>query len=388
MSEHALKSVLRPIETAKGLPNEYYISDDLYALERKAVFHKTWAALAFESDVPDAGSIFPVDFLGTPLLLVRSKDGALNVFQNTCRHRGMILIDKPARLSGPIRCPYHSWCYSHDGDLVRTPSVGGLNIDTHEAVKPDELSLFKIRSFIWHGVVFVNLSGDAPEFKEVHANLMERWAEFDRPYHLGGAVSQFDMTLDTNWKLAVENFCESYHLPWIHPELNKISPIDVHYNIENQSEYSGQGSRNYNQLVGDDGRRFPDFKGVSSKWDKEAEYISFFPNVLLGVHRDHAYAMLLMPQGPEQTLERVALFYANEDIDSPEWQGMLTENARIWQGVFAEDIGVVEGMQRGRHGDMFDGGKFSPVMDGPTHIFHKWVANRMLAAHGDIEKTA
>jgi len=115
-------------------------------------------------------------------------------------------------------------------------------------------------------------------------------------------------------------------------------------------------------------------------WETQSEYVSFFPNVLLGVHRDHAFAMLLMPQGPEQTLERVALFYANEDIDTSEWQEMLIENARIWQDVFSEDVSVVEGMQRGRHGPMFDGGTFSPVMDGPTHIFHKWVARKMQAA--------
>ena len=83
-----------------------------------------------------------------------------------------------------------------------------------------------------------------------------------------------------------------------------------------------------------------------------------------------------MPKGLQEIEERVALFYA-EDLDE-KWTDMLAENARIWRDVFREDIGVVEGMQKGRHGPMFDGGKFSPVMDGPTHIFHKWVARKML----------
>lgn len=344
------------------------------------MFFKSWSALAFESDVPNPGDAFPVDFIGAPLLLVRDKHGDVKVFQNTCRHRGMILVSEPTHLKGPIRCPYHSWCYDHNGALLRTPYVGGVDIDTHEAIKTDELSLFKIRSFIWHGVVFVNLSGDAPDFTTVHADVMARWKEFDKPYYLGGNISQFDMTLATNWKLAVENFCESYHLPWVHPELNQISPINVHYNIEDHDGYSGQGSLNYNQLIGENGERFSDFEGVSDVWDKKSEYISLFPNVLLGVHRDHAYAMILCPQGPEQTLERVALFYADADIDRPENQTMLKENARIWRDVFAEDIDVVQGMQKGRHGPLFDGGKFSPVMDGPTHIFHKWVARKILDA--------
>ncbi len=377
MSVEGLDAVLQDIEQARGLPNTHYISPEMYALEREHIFFKSWSALAFEADVKNSGDAFPVDFLGVPLLVVRERKGQVNVFQNTCRHRGMILIDKPTHLTGPIRCPYHSWCYDYNGALVRTPYVGGVNIDRHETIKNEELGLFEVRSFIWQGVIFVNLSGEAPAFEEVHSAVMQRWKEFDKPHYLSGELSRFDMTLATNWKLAVENYCESYHLPWIHPELNAISPIDVHYNIDDHSDYAGQGSRNYNQLVGEGGQKFPDFEGVSDKWDSQSEYISFFPNVLLGVHRDHTFAMLLMPQGPEETLERVALFYA-QDLDTPDWSSMLKENARIWQGVFNEDVGVVEGMQKGRHGPMFDGGKFSSVMDGPTHTFHKWVARKML----------
>ena len=194
---------------------------------------------------------------------------------------------------------------------------------------------------------------------------------------LNDRESVFEMTVKTNWKLAVENYCESYHLPWIHPELNQISRLEDHYNIDNHTDYAGQGSSVYSQLVGADGQKFPDFKGVSKIWDTQSEYVALFPNVLLGVHRDHAFAMLLLPQGPEETLERVALCYADADIDSPKWQAMRARNAEIWQGVFSEDVGVVEGMQKGRHGVKFDGGKFSPVMDVPTHVFHTWVARRM-----------
>ena len=56
---------------------------------------------------------------------------------------------------------------------------------------------------------------------------------------------------------------------------------------------------------------------------------------------------------------------------------MRQKNANMWAEVFAEDIFVVEGMQKGRRASMFDGGKFSPVMDNPTHDFHAWVARQM-----------
>lgn len=374
-----LDSVLQPIETARGLPNACYTSHQVYAQERQDIFFSGWAAAAFISDVAESGDVCPVDLMGLPLLLLRDMDGQIKVFQNTCRHRGMILVREPGRLRGPIRCPYHSWSYDYDGNLIRTPYVGGINEDTHEAVCPNELSLHEIRSHIWQGVIFVNVSGDAPDFETAHQDILSRWAEFDQPYHAGGDVSHFDMTLKTNWKLAVENYCESYHLPWIHPELNVISPIDRHYHIEAEN-FAGQGSQNYRQLRNHDGDTFTDFPGLKPIWDTQSEYIACFPNVLMGVHRDHAFSMILMPQGPETTLERVALFYAEADIDRPDRQDLLRENARIWRDVFNEDVGVVEGMQKGRHGLYFDGGKFSPVMDGPTHGFHQWVARKMAHA--------
>ena len=373
-----LDTVLKDIETAKGLPNAHYISADMYAKEREDIFFASWAAVGFAADVPGAGDVYPIDFLGAPLLLVRGKDNRVRVFQNTCRHRGMILVDKPGKLKGPIRCPYHSWCYDLKGALVRTPYVGGVDIDSHEAINPDELGLFEVRAHIWHGTVFVNMSGDAPAFETAHNDLMTRWAEFDKPFHVPSPSCMFSMTIKTNWKLAIENFCESYHLPWVHPELNEISDINDHYNIDEHENYAGQGSKIYRQLKDKAGRKFPDFEGVGARWDTASEYASWFPNVLMGVHRDFAYSVILMPRGPELTTERAAMFYA-KDLDAS-WEDMFAENARIWRDIFMEDVGVVEGMQKGRHGPMFDGGKFSPVMDGPTHNFHKWVARKMMGA--------
>ncbi len=374
----ALQTVLNDIATAKGLPNAHYIDADMYAKERETIFFNSWTAIGFASDAPAPACVYPVDFMGMPLIIVRGKDNAVRVFQNTCRHRGMILVDKPGTLKGPIRCPYHSWCYDLKGALVRTPYVGGVDIDTHADVDPATLGLFEIRSHVWHGTVFVNVSGNAPDFAVAHKDILTRWAEFDKPYFVPSDSCRFSMTVKTNWKLAIENYCESYHLPWIHPELNEISNINDHYNIDEHEGYAGQGSLKYRQLVGEGGRKFPDFDGVGSRWDTLSEYASWFPNMLTGVHRDFAFSVVLIPQGPEETLERAAMFYA-QDL-SADYEPMIAENARIWRDIFMEDLGVVEGMQRGRHGPKFDGGKFSPVMDGPTHNFHKWVARRMLAA--------
>ncbi|MCH2164320.1 MAG: aromatic ring-hydroxylating dioxygenase subunit alpha [Marinovum sp.] len=371
-----LSLVRRPVQEANGLPNAHYTDQGLYDEERDALFFAGWAGLATEADVPEPGDAVPISFLGLPLLLLRGKDGLVRVFQNICRHRGMILVDEARRIQGALRCPYHSWCYSTAGKLVATPHVGGPGMNTAEGIDRDTLGLIEVRSHLWFGVVWINVSGDAPDFEDANAALLDRWAEFDKPLYHGGADSRFQLDVETNWKLAVENYCESYHLPWVHPGLNAISRLEDHYNIEDPGKLSGQGTLVYRQMTGENGAQFPDFEGLSDRWDTAAEYITAFPNVMLGVHRDHAFAIILRPQGTMQTEEHVHLFYSVPDTDA----ALRARNAKQWKEVFVEDIFVVEGMQRGRRAVGFDGGRFSPAMDGPTHLFHDWVAARLQTA--------
>ena len=131
-----LRNVMSPIETANGLPNACYVDDAMFTHERDTLFRDSWAAIGFGKDIPRPGMVKPVDFLSTPLLMVRNAEGKINVFENVCRHRGMILVDEPRRLRGPITCPYHAWAYDLDGQLRRTPHVGGSGIDSHESVSP------------------------------------------------------------------------------------------------------------------------------------------------------------------------------------------------------------------------------------------------------------
>jgi phenylpropionate dioxygenase-like ring-hydroxylating dioxygenase large terminal subunit len=365
-----LSAVRRPIAEAHGLGNAHYIDPAVYGLEKEHLFVRQWAGLGVAADVPGIGDARPVTFLGIPLLMLRDRAGQVRVFHNICRHRGMILVDSPRRIEGAIRCPYHSWCYSTDGRLVSTPHVGGPGQNTHDGIDKAFLGLIEVRSHVWMDVVWINISGTAPAFEEVHAELIARWRAFDRPLHHGGADSHFFFDVACNWKLAVENYCESYHLPWVHPGLNSYSRLEDHYPIEAAGKFSGQGTHVYRQLTAADGTRFPDFAGLSDKWDTAAEYVSLFPNVLLGVHRDHTFAIVLHPEGQERTREEVHLYYAAEDAPEP----LRRKNTAQWKEVFAEDVFVVEGMQRGRHSPGFDGGRFSPAMDGPTHLFHDWVA--------------
>ncbi len=368
-----LMRVLNPIEAANGLPNAHYTSAEMFEAERAPLWFSTWAGICIEAELAEPGDAKPLDFLGVPLFALRGKDGQVRVFQNVCRHRGMTLVSEPRKIEGAIRCPYHSWCYSHDGKLVATPHVGGPGQNAHPGIDRSQLGLIEVRSHIWMGVVFVNLSGGAPAFTELHADLIARWADFDAPLYTNLEDSAFTLDCRTNWKLAVENYCESYHLPWIHPTLNSYSRLEDHYHINEPGKFSGQGTEVYRQITDEDGNTFPDFPNLSDKWETAGEYITVTPNVMLGVQRDHTFAIILEPKGPARTVEHVHVFYAVPDTP----KSLRRKNAVQWEVVFKEDIGVVEGMQAGRNAPGFDGGRFSPAMDGPTHAFHQWVARRM-----------
>lgn len=377
-----LDAVLHPITEAKGMPNAAYDDPDLFDFERDSLMANTWAAIAFEHELPNKGHAKPVEFMGLPLALMRNRDGEIQVFHNVCSHRGMVLLQEEVEVQRMVRCPYHSWSYDLDGNLKATPHIGGVDVHKVDGFKCEENGLKTIRSHIWMGMVFINLSGDAADF-DAHINpLTERWVSFTKNMHeLREPVNggRMELTVNCNWKLAVENYCEAYHLPWVHPSLNTYSPLDQHYNLVVGDNMSGQGTLCYN-LADIAGIALPQFSDWPEDQIKVGEYISLYPNVLLGVQADHAFAIILHPTKHNQTIESLQLFYVGDEATADQYAANRQSVLDAWKVVFAEDIFAVEGMQAGRKSPAYNGGIFSPVLDGPTHHFHSWVANRYARA--------
>ena len=294
--------------------------------------------MGFVKDLTQAGSVKPVNYFKNPFLLIRSsQDQKIRVFQNVCRHRGMVLIEEPTILKGAIRCPYHSWCYKQTGEVVATPHIGGPGYNYHSGIDKNELSLIEVRSHIWRDVIFVNPDGMAPPFEEVHKPLLDRWAVFDQPMYSDMSDSSFHLDVNTNWKLAVENYLESYHLPWIHPGLNSYSKLEDHENIVEYGHYAGQISNKYVPRYST-GKNFNEFQNLGSEWHSKGEYIVLFPNLILGVQKDHVFNLIIEPLGPNQIKEHIEIYYSDPSMLSDEYQQTRQENAKLWKTVFEEDI--------------------------------------------------
>ena len=384
VQEVALDKILQPIEKASGLPNQAYTSDTFFAHERDQVLGRSWAGLWFASDLPKKGHVKPVVFMGLPLVILRNKQGEIKVFHNVCSHRGMLLVHEEMEVQGALRCKYHSWSYNLDGELKGTPHLGGIGEQKTEGFNHCEHGLKPVRSAVWMDVIFVNLSGDAPAFDDYIKPLIDKWETFlgcSGIERMNPAVNGkgLEIEIQSNWKLAVENYCESYHLPWVHPSLNTYSRLEDHYHIMYGDDFGGQGSYAY-RLSDEVGTALPRFPEWPADKLEQAEYVAFYPNVLLGIQADHIFALIVEPISSEKSMEHLRLYYVGEEATGDQHAASRNATLESWRVVFAEDVDAVEGMQRGRRSPGYLGGVFSPVMDNPTHHFHQWVARKLKAA--------
>ena len=379
-----INNVDKPIEVANGLPNECYTNQDYLAHEKEKIFYNKWTAIGVGSSIPKIGDAKPYNLLGIPLILIRDKNMDVRVFHNVCSHRGFKLLDKACTLKNVIRCPYHSWAYDFNGQLVATPHIGGLNIHQSTNFNKTKSNLKEVKTKLWMDIVFVNIKSNELDFDEYIKPLEERWSKFrnkddQKLIVKSNDYGYFSLEVKTNWKFAIENYCESYHLPTIHPELNKISNINDHYHIQGlPNRFAGQGSKKYDQIVKGN-KIFNTFPNWEKSMTKNSEYIALFPNVMIGLHVDHFYVFWLEPLAMNKTKEHMQMYYVGEEsANGEQLKEMRKQNLKFWKDVMLEDINAVEGMQEGRNSPVYNGGNFSPIMDQPTHQFHKWVAQNLI----------
>lgn len=363
-----------------GLAGEFFTSDTIFEQERQALFHGGWMCIGTRDDAARPGSLYPVRIGGVDLVMVRDKAGVLRAFFNHCSHRGAILADQPRQNCATLVCPYHSWSYSLSGALRKTPHVGGVGVHEADGLVPAELGLREVRLGEFCGMVFANLSGTAEDFDTFIAPMAERLRGYD--FSLLRLAAEGGTTVEANWKIVVENFVESYHLPWIHPSMNRYNPMEDHYQILGGDTYIGQGLLGL-KFEDEAANVLPRFPNLTPEQLTTGESHFLFPNVLFGVMIELMYAVILCPDGAGRTRERVVVMVngAEAATDPALAEARATMLERI-VSVNAEDIGIVESVQRGRSSPAFVGGRFSPVHEQTSRQLQRAYALRMLAAGG------
>ena len=189
----------------------FYASEEIHALDMDVIFRKHWIQVAVEPDVPEAGDYMTVELGNDSILIVRDDDMQIRAFHNVCRHRGARLCSSEKGSLGNIVCPYHSWTYNLNGDLMFAEHMG-------EQFDKCKHSLKKVHLENLAGLIFICLAETPPADFAVLRASMEPYL---LPHGLANCkvAASIDIIEKGNWKLTMENNRECYHCVANHPEL-------------------------------------------------------------------------------------------------------------------------------------------------------------------------
>ncbi len=225
-----------PIEEALCLPFDVYHDETIHQLEIQQIFQNDWVFACAADKLKSPGDYFAFDLAGEQVVLLRSKSNDLLALSNICRHRGTPLLDLGfGQLQKNIVCPYHAWTYADNGELLGVPFEGNCKL----AKEQHSLPHFQLHE--WRGLLFVNLSSQAQSFAHKVAKIdpfLEKF-ELERFQHSYQTTTEH---WQSNWKLAVENAIESYHLFKVHKEtLEKVTPTKSAYYVAGDAHSSLSG---------------------------------------------------------------------------------------------------------------------------------------------------
>ncbi|MDH3679941.1 MAG: aromatic ring-hydroxylating dioxygenase subunit alpha [Acidimicrobiia bacterium] len=378
-TEEAWIETRKPLDQTSGLPAECYTDADFFALESERVFARSWVCIGTvdelegrpgpSDDGPDRRAILARTVAGRSVIVTTDADDRSRGFHNACRHRGTALVDCDGSIGSTIRCPYHRWAYALDGRLIATPRFDDVPLADFDRA---DYPLHTVRIEAWGPLLFACLDDDVPPLADWLGDLparldgyqLGRWAVRDRA----------TFTIDANWKLISENFQEYYHLPFVHPELAKVSPVADHYRFQGPGMYCGQCTTPVSGEDRDEWTAMPPADDLSPSDAASGRFIALFPNLLLSVLPNHAFAMILQPVAADRTIETgVWLIPPNACPTDDEFAATRD----FWIEVNSEDIAIVERGQRGLGHAHYTPGRLSPRFEEPLHRFHNLVADRM-----------
>lgn len=191
----------------------FHFTDDAHAARERALMRTRPLVVAHHSEVPEPGSFITRDVLGTPLLIVRQRDGSVRTSINVCKHRGGRVEACEAGKKRAFTCAYHGWTYDRDGSLRHIPYA-----QFFEPLDRLEHGLTQVHTEERHGLVWVTLEpGEHPQAVAdfLGTDMEARFGDFN--YEKSLLVLDKQFTLPVNWKLAVDGAVDSLHPKFLHP---------------------------------------------------------------------------------------------------------------------------------------------------------------------------
>lgn len=208
------------------LDRKVFADEALYRLEMQNIFARAWNFMCHESQIPNAGDYF-INYIGEDqVIVVRDKQGAVQVLLNTCRHRGNALCRAEQGNAKSFVCSYHGWNFDLNGDLIGVPGLSSYYRKDFDRSKWGLARAAQVDHF--HGFYFATLDPDAPS---LHDYLGEVGRIGLGLLVANGEVAAVDgvqkNVIDCNWKIAVDNLFDWYHVQYSHASAGMAGFMDL-----------------------------------------------------------------------------------------------------------------------------------------------------------------
>jgi phenylpropionate dioxygenase-like ring-hydroxylating dioxygenase large terminal subunit len=196
------------------ITGERYHTHEFMRAEWDGIWTKVWLIAGLVNQVPSPGDYFTYEIGRESILVVRGTDTRIRAFYNVCQHRGNRLVHAElGRLAGgQFACAYHGWRFD-DGGILRWV----YDEDDFPQGSPCGVrNLVEVPCDTWGGFVWINMDPGCVSLAEYLSPIAE---QLDG-YRMERMKRTHWVTLegDFNWKCIQDNFNESYHLPFVHPQ--------------------------------------------------------------------------------------------------------------------------------------------------------------------------
>jgi phenylpropionate dioxygenase-like ring-hydroxylating dioxygenase large terminal subunit len=339
---------------------DVYTDPDRLRSEESVLFRGRPLVVGLSGDLPGTGDVMATEAAGVPLILLRGEDAEVRAFLNICRHRGGRVVRGRGRPGRALKCPYHSWAYDLNGDLLGQP----LARDAFEGIDPSSLGLVPVPVAERFGLIMARLGSGSDGPIDVGAELGELGP--DLASYGFEAFRYFDERsglFNANWKLIHDTFLESYHVFSLHKDTLAGDILSTPFVAD---------------MFGDHARAIVLRKEVTellerdrSEWDlrHHASIVYLlFPSAVLNLPMSgHAELWEIYPEPGDPHRTRVTVkFYVPRAPESDEQRAFWDANVRFTtKVVFEEDFDQQQDIHRSLRTGLMPGilyGRNEPVL--------------------------
>lgn len=322
------------------LDANFYISDDIFRLEKEKIFFHSWHMVCRLEDIANPGDYFCDTYLGEKIFILHGSDGEIRAFGNVCRHRWTPLLEGQGKIkNNVIMCPYHHWCYNYKGKLIGAPDVKGL-----EKFSTDINGLHEIRIHIWNKFVFITMSKETDDF----FSYIGDYDELISPYHNNlMCVRRTNYNISANWKGYIEVDMETYHTPSVHPSSIGVQYVDI---LNPSGQYIGVYHACEDTIAIQPENRhlgFPHIEGLTGTQKKGTHFCVILPSLFIVNTLDSMWWIYKVPISANKTEVRCGFCFPEETTKRPDFDKIVPHYYKRWDAVIEEDNWIVERQYQG-----------------------------------------